>query len=145
MENAEFKSIYEGEYMISELIKGDNGCYTHFNYDSVYSGDANTSLQLVTYNPVHKTHFLLHQLDGVSELDALQKMYDHIYNIKELLQKKDNVRYASYTVQWWEVDKTGVNHSHFYGQSIEEVMKKFYYNKRRESYTILSVRLNAES
>jgi hypothetical protein len=37
----------------------------------------------------------------------------------------------------------GTNHSHFYGASVEEIMKKFYYGKRKESYTILSVRLNA--
>jgi len=145
MEGTKFKNIYEGEYMISELIKGDGGCYTNFDYDSVYQGGTNTCLKVITYNPIHKTHFLLHQIDGNDALDTLHKMYDHIYNIKELLQQKSNTKYASYTVEWWHVDKQGINHSYFYGQNIEEVMKKFYYRKRRDDYTILSVRLNPET
>jgi hypothetical protein len=127
MEGTKFKNIYEGEYMISELIKGDGGCYTNFDYDSVYQGGTNTNLKVITYNPIHKTHFLLHQIDGIDALDTLHKMYDHIYNIKELLQQKGNTN------------------SYFYGQNIEEVMKKFYYRKRRDDYTILSVRLNPET
>lgn len=145
MEGTKFKNIYEGEYMISELIKGDNGCYTNFNYDSVYQGGTNTALKVITYNPAHKTHFLLHQIEGIDALDTLHKMYDHIYNIKELLQQKSNTTYKSYTVEWWHKDKTGVNHSFFYGENMEVVMKKFYYHKRREDYTILSVRLNPET
>jgi len=127
MEGTKFKNIYEGEYMISELIKGDSGCYTNFDYDSVYQGGTNTNLKVITYNPIHKTHFLLHQIDGIDALDTL------------------HTKYASYTVEWWHVDKQGINRSYFYGQNIEEVMKKFYYCKRREDYTILSVRLNPET
>jgi len=145
MDNTPFANIYEGEYMISELIKGESGCYTNFDYEPVYQGGTNTTLKVITYNPIHKTHFLLHQIDGVDNIDALKKMYDHIYNIKELLQQKSNTKYASYTVEWWHVDKTGINHSFFYGENVEAVMKKFYYRKRREDYTILSVRLNPET
>jgi len=125
MEGTKFKNIYEGEYMISELIKGDSGCYTNFDYDSVYQGGTNTNLKVITYNPIHKTHFLLHQIDGIDALDTLHKMYDHLYNIKELLQQKSNTKYASYTVEWWHVDKQGINRSYFYG--------------------LLSVRLNPET
>ena len=53
MEETKFKNIYEGEYMISELIKGDGGCYAHFDYDSVYQGGTNTKLKVITYNPIH--------------------------------------------------------------------------------------------
>ena len=90
MDVAKFANVYEGEYMISELIKGDSGCYTHFDYESVYQGGTNISLKVITYNPTHKTHFLLHQVDGIDSIDALKKMYDHIFNIKELLQQKTN-------------------------------------------------------
>ena len=145
MEGTKFKNIYQGEYMISELIKRNGGCYSNFDYDSLYQGGTNISLKVITYNPIHKTHFLLHQIDGINALDTLHKMYDHLYNIKELLQQKTNTKYASYTVEWWYVDKPGINHSYFYGQNIEEVMKKFYYRKRREDYNILSVRLNPET
>jgi len=88
MEGTKFKNIYEGEYMISELIKRNGGCYSNFDYDSLYQGGTNISLRVITYNPIHKTHFLLHRIDGINALDALHKMYAHIYNIKELLQQK---------------------------------------------------------
>jgi len=145
MDVAKFANVYEGEYMISELIKGDSGCYTHFDYESVYQGGTNISLKVITYNPTHKTHFLLHQVDGIDSIDALKKMYDHIYNIKELLQQKTNTKYNSYTVEWWHKDKAGINHSFFYGENVEAIMKKFYYHKHRKDYTILSVRLNPET
>jgi len=138
----EFKNIYEGEYMISELIKRNGGCYTNFDYESLYQGGTNISLKVITYNPIHKTHFLLHQIDGINALDALYKMYAHIYNIKELLQQK--TKYTSYKIDWCD-GKQSINQSYFYGQNKEEVMKKFYYRKRRSNYTILSVRLNPET
>ena len=137
MEGTKFKNIYEGEYMISELIKRNSGCYANFNYNSLYQGGTNISLKVITYNPIHKTHFLLHRIDGINALDALHKMYAHIYNIKELLQQ--NTEYTSYKIEWRCVGKQSINHSYFYGQNKEEVMKKFYYRKRRADYTILYV------
>ena len=145
MEDIAFKNIYEGEYMISKLITKDNGCYSHFHYESLYPGGTNLRLQLITYNPIHETHFLLHQTHGVNGEDALKKMYDHIYNIKELLTARKDVRFNSYTIEWMKAGVAGTNHSHFYGASVEEIMRKFYYGKNKESYTILSVRLNPKT
>jgi len=139
MEGTKFKNIYEGEYMISELIKCDNGCYTNFDYDSVYQGGTNTSLKVITYNPSHKTHFLLHQINGIDALDTLHKMFDHLYNIK------DNANYVSYVVEWLYKDIMNINRSLFYGENMDEIMKKFYYRKRKDDYTMLSIRLNPET
>jgi len=139
MEGTKFKNIYEGEYMISELIKCDNGCYTNFDYDSVYQGGTNTSLKVITYNPSHKTHFLLHQINGIDALDTLHKMYEHLYNIK------DNANYVSYVVEWLYKDIMNINRSLFYGENMDEIMKKFYYRKRKDDYTMLSIRLNPET
>lgn len=142
MEGTKFKNIYEGEYTISELIKKNGGCYSNFDYDSLYQGGTNISLKVITYNPIHKTHFLLHRIDGINALDALHKMYAHIYNIKELLQQ--NTEYTSYKIEWRCVGKQSINHSYFYGQNKEEVMEKFYYRKHRADYTIISMCLNLE-
>ena len=139
MEGSKFGNIYEGEYMISELIKCDNGCYTNFDYDSVYQGGTNTSLKVITYNPSHKTHFLLHQINGIDALDTLHKMYEHLYNIK------DNANYVSYVVEWLYKDIMNINRSLFYGENMDEIMKKFYYRKRKDDYTMLSIRLNPET
>jgi|TARA_R110002074_G_scaffold60607_1_gene146877 hypothetical protein len=81
MEETKFKNIYEGEYMISELIKGDDGCYAHFDYDSVYQGGTNIILRIITYNPKNKTHFLLHKIEGNNTINALHKMYKQLYGM----------------------------------------------------------------
>jgi len=151
MEEISFESIYEGEYMISELIKGNGGCYTHFNYevDSYQQftvGDI--KLSLVTYNPIHKTHFLLHELVAEDKINCLQDMYDHIYGIKNLIENKEGKSYAGeicYTIMWMEDGKMGTNTSFFYGKNLEDIIKKFYYGKSLNSYSIINLHLNAES
>ena len=65
------------------------------HYDSVYQGGTNISLKVITYNPAFiKLIFYCIQLNGIDALDTLHKMYDHIYNIKELLQQKSNTKYS---------------------------------------------------
>ena len=73
-----FKTIYEGEYTIAELIKGDNGCYAHFDYIPLYDGGTNITLKIITYNPVSKTHSFMLEYPGFNQLDSLQKMYKHL-------------------------------------------------------------------
>lgn len=75
-----FSNRYEGEYMISELLRKE-GRYAHFEYDSLYNGGTNIVLQVISYNPVDKSHCLLHQMDGADCMDVLQKMYDFIYKL----------------------------------------------------------------
>lgn len=62
--------------MISELLRKDG--YAHFKYKSMYSGGTNVVLQIILYKPITKSHDLLHQLNGINCIDALQKMYDFI-------------------------------------------------------------------
>ena len=58
-----------------KLIEKDNNCSAHFNY----SYQPNTCvLDVVTYNPTHKNHFLLHSLEGTNRIDALNNMYEYI-------------------------------------------------------------------
>jgi len=69
----------------------------------------------------------------------LHKMYEHLYNIK------DNANYVSYVVEWLYKDIMNINRSLFYGENMDEIMKKFYYRKRKDDYTMLSIRLNPET
>jgi hypothetical protein len=77
MEDIKFANIYEGEYMISELIKS-YGYYSHFDYRHVYNGGTNMILKIINYNPKNKTHFLLRQVRGYNKMNALHKMYNQL-------------------------------------------------------------------
>jgi len=75
-----FANKYEGEYMISELIR-KKGCYAHFEYNYLYAGGTNIVLQVISYNPVDKSYRLFHQMNGADCMDVLQKMYDFTYKL----------------------------------------------------------------
>ena len=133
-----FYSIYEGEYAIQDLIKNDNNCSAHFSYS--HHPPKGYELVVVTYNPKHKTSFFLHSLYGESKLKALELMYNHIYNLKNTLNKKES-NYSNYTIEWYsEILKKRVS-STFYGRNIQEVISKFFYGKhgKDSEITIYSI------
>lgn len=133
-----FTNEYEAESAIQNLIVKDNKCSTHFNY----SGDKNQcTLNLITYNPSHKTHFLLHSLTDINKLTAVNKMYDYVYKLKEALAPKDE-SYCSYSVEWYSRPQEKQFVSSFYGKDMGEVLHKFYYGKIKESLIIYSIKLN---
>ena len=78
MEETKFETIYEGEYIISELIKRNSGCHAHFDYIPLYDGGTNITLKIITYNPVGKTHSFMLEYPGFNQLDSLQNMYKHL-------------------------------------------------------------------
>jgi|SaaInlV_100m_DNA_4_1039707.scaffolds.fasta_scaffold77964_2 hypothetical protein len=130
-----FKNIYEAERAITLLINKDNSCSAHFKY--IYSPNT-CKLDLVTYNPLHQTHFLLHSLDSITQIDALCKMYEYIMHMKDSQSKL-----SSYTIEWYSTNgKGGSFVSSFYGAGIEDVVKKFLYGKSPNSITIFSIKLN---
>ena len=57
-----FDNVYVAELAIRKLIQNDNNCSAHFEYE--YDGHARGELfyrlDLITLNPNHNTHFLLH-------------------------------------------------------------------------------------
>ena len=136
-----FQSVYEGEYGIQNLIKSDNNCSAHFTY-SRHPGRG-FELVIVTYNPNHKTSFFLHSLYGDTKIDALQKMYEHIFNLKNTLKDKDS-NYLNYIVEWYNPKQKRKETSSFYGISIQDVIHKFYYDKHTKTdILIYSIKLNS--
>jgi hypothetical protein len=149
-----FENIYEGEYMISELVKSSSKCSVHFEYATWLPNHQWAKLNLITYNLVHKAYFLLHNISSDSEesleknkIACLEKMYDHIYGIKELLSKNVNNTLDNekcYTIKWSDTEKQGLQTSFFYGKTIDDVIKKFYYGKSTTRYTIFFMSLNSD-
>ena len=72
----EFQNMYEAEYMISKLVEKHHGCYSHFDYELLYPGGTNTTLRLIGYNPVNKTHKVLYIINGANMEEALKRQYD---------------------------------------------------------------------
>jgi len=136
-----FNSIYAGEYAIQDMIKNDNNCSAHFEYSHLPG--KGFELVVVTYNPKHETSFFLHSVDGKSKIDALQKMYEHIYNLKVTL-KEANSGYVNYTIEWYNNSTSKRVKSSFYGKSLQEVIGKFFYGKhgKNAEITIYSIVLN---
>ena len=136
-----FDNLYQGEYVIQNLIKTDNNCSAHFEY----SRHPGRGIELVvnTYNPKHKTSFFLHSLYGESKVDALEKMYEYIFYLKESLKKEDS-QYFNYTVEWYNPKLNRKEKSTFCGKNIQEIVNKFFYGKHRkeDKITIYSIILN---
>jgi len=132
-----FKNRYETEAAIQKLIEKDNNCSAHFNYES----ELECKIDLITYNPVNKTHFLLHSLIRKDKLTALNALYQHIFELKKSLSEK-NVSHHSYTVDWYSHPQNKRFISYFYGKDMDEILEKFYYNKLSDSFIIYSIKLN---
>jgi len=78
MEKISFDNIYEGEYMISQLVQKHTKCFASFNYNLLYPGGTNTTLQLISYDPSNKKYKILYKTHGVNMEDSLKKMYIYL-------------------------------------------------------------------
>jgi len=136
-----FENVYEAERALQEMIDSDNNCSTHFRYSGDYI--IHTKLDLITYNPIHKTHFLLHSLNAKTPLEALNAMCQHLLQLKKILKHKDkDSPLLNYTVRWYSYSERKTFHSSFYGKNIEEVIAKFYYGKLKSTLAIHNIKLN---
>ncbi len=135
METTENKlSIEKLENIVINHINKNNS--NKCTVDFVYSPSEHQGMDLyvITHNPVHKNNFLFSKTWGVSEFDALQKCVDK-------LDKPDKPSENNYTVTWEKIGGTTQN-SYFTGIDIEEVLKKFYFQKVKEEYIIFNIKLN---
>lgn len=94
-------------------------------------------LDLVTINPRHNQSFLFHSTQGVSRLDAIEKMWDYVHNYKD--------RENSYTIQWKLHGERELQTSYFRAKNIYEALDKLNYGRDMNTLTVFSVRLNPTS
>lgn len=147
-----YTNIYEAEAAISKIIEKDNNCTAHFEYkEKVLNGITLNSglyptknfivLNLLTFNPIHKAAFLLHSLQAKDKLSCLNAMYKYLYELKNVLAKKDTPL-LNYTVSWFNKAQEKKIDSHFYGQNIQEVVHKFFFGKSNDNIIIYAIKLN---
>ncbi len=124
---------FELEGIISTLVFDRNRSTVHFDYHvDIDDVDNSVELDLYTRNARNGAIFLLHQTRGTSSISALEKMVEYL---RDHGAGGEN---NSYTVRW--VDKRepdGAEHvSYFYERSEQDVLRKFFYNRREQDYTV---------
>jgi len=136
-----FENIYIAELAIRKLIQNDNNSEAFLHSKKCGSLQESYILDLVTLNPVHNTHFLMHSLKGENLLTLYNNMYNYVYDLKNALKNKPS-NFLNYTVEWYNNNKREL--SYFSGRSIEEVVRKFNYGKLTTP-TIFSIKLSPKS
>ena len=132
---SEDEAILELEHQISELIRnGRSGCHASFRYSQQ---GPKIRTKLVTWNPKHRSTFLVHETEARSRIDALHEL---------LMYVKDKIRDQEkpFTVKWHlkNTNECKLVTSHFYAQDIYNLLDKFYYDKNRDDYEIIEIKLN---
>ena len=81
-----------------------------------------------------------------NKMILLKKKQIQKLNKGEILEDtfKKNNNGVNYTIQWYNCKKNKTETSHFYGNTLEEILNKFYFEKSRKT-TIFLVKLNPES
>ena len=132
-----FENVYEAEYAIQELIKNDYNCSAHFEYEKCHRFKR-LKLNLITYNPIHKTPFLLFSIlrTDQNKLEIITKMYEHVYTLKTTLSEKDS-QYISYTIEWYCYKTKERVKTSFHGENIEQVLLKFNHDKPKTIYSMV--------
>ena len=128
--NGIFDNVFEAEYAIQQIILKDNNCSAHFEY--TVENYTTIRLNLVTYNPIHKTFFLLLSISSKSnkKINIITKMYEHISILKSTLSN-NNSQYVKYNIEWYcEKIKTKIV-SVFYGRNLEQILMKFNYGREK--------------
>tara|TARA_B000000437_G_C11501807_1_gene247361 strand:- start:64 stop:480 length:417 start_codon:yes stop_codon:yes gene_type:complete len=130
------------ENEISDLIKKDNDCSSHFQWTQTYK---NLTLDLVTFNPKHNNYFLLHSITK-QNLNNNSNVYILILDemIKYIKEYKNLT--LNYTIIWnYKQTNEPSKTSYFSGKNIKEVMQKFYYQKEDNSIIVYNINIISES
>jgi len=116
---------FEIESKIIKHIYEDNQNTVHFDYH-VNIDDGSITLDLFTFNKRNNSVFLLNQTDGRNSVEALDKMYFYLRDLK-----RDK---APYTVTWKKIGDGGEHKSYFWEKCKGDVHDKFFYNKFEDDY-----------
>ncbi len=124
------KTLYEYENMIRKLVKEDNKNSVHFSWDRT---EQVWLFNLATWNPKHKSAFLLHTVPSETfrNIIAYKEMYEYVLNLKEIAGRKDTKGYPEdqYEVTWFDNNKNKHIISFFWGRNLGEILRKFYFDK----------------
>ena len=152
-------SKYQLERKISDLIYKDNKCTAHFiweykpkgNYGDVVNIIGTLELKVVTLNPAHETHFLLHHIsknlyDNVNIEDLYCKILEEVINI---LETKNDSTIFHYAIGWRDTSNDALKFntitSYFSGKNFKDIMEKFFFEKCEDNIIIDGITLLPDS
>lgn len=124
---------FELEGIISTIVFDRNRSTVHFDYHvDIDDVENSVALDLYTRNARNGAIFLLHQTHATSSISALEKMVEFLHD------HHSGGENNSYTVHWRDKrEKDGAEHvSYFYEKSERDVLRKFFYNRREQDYTV---------
>ena len=147
---------YQLERKISETIHKDNGCTAHFIWEYKPNKVVSTvigflELKVVTLNPSHSTHFLLHQVEkNLYNNVNIEVLYCQILQeIINILETKEDSTVIHYAIGWRDRTKEAIKFttvtSYFSGNSFSEIIKKFFFEKNENDIIIDSITLLPDS
>lgn len=129
------KTLYEYENMIRKLVKEDNKSSVHFSWDRM---EDYWMFNLATWNPKHKSAFLLHTVtcEMFRDINAWKDMYEYVVNLKNVMSSKvpqSEYPEQHYHVTWHDTEKGKNISSFFWGRNLGEILRKFYFDKGEET------------
>ena len=150
--NTESLTKYQLERKIAEIIHKDNGCTAHFIWEYKPNKVVSTvigflELKVVTLNPSHATHFLLHKVkknlyENVNVEDLCCVILQEVIKI---LQTKEDSTIIHYAIGWRDRTKEAIKFttitSYFSGNSFKEIIDKFFFEKNENDIIIDSITL----
>ena len=155
MNNSNNINKYLLEKQISDIINKDNGCTAHFIWDlkPCFRNNPEGSLELkvVTLNPVHSTHFLLHKVVKTVYPDTNidKTTCDLLNDVIKVLLEKNKDQLLHYAVGWRDTSHTSTRFktitSYFSGNSFKEIIEKFFFEKDERNIIIDSIQLLPDS
>ncbi len=128
--------ILESE--ISDFIKRDNGCITHFDYNRSNENSLK-SIRVTTYNPKKQETFLLIEIPCKDE-DMIIESLKQISSWVKTHSISDQE--FSHTILWGKRGEPQTYKSYFYSTNARKALDKFFYDKSELEYIIYQVKLN---
>ena len=153
MNQRDFENLLaKKQHEISEIIRNDNKCTTYFTWDNeiiMYSQYCYIKLNVHTYNPKHKSKFLLmrDKIECLDDDNIIQsKKLEMLEKVKEYILENRKTEY-NYSVEWNFKRKFDENTkiSYFSGSSINEVVQKLYDTNETENLVVYKIVMIAES
>jgi predicted restriction endonuclease len=121
------------ESEISKLIKFDNGCHTHFEYNK-NEDETLKSISVITYNPMKKEEFLLVDITCSDVLDGLTEALNWV--------RYHTQTETSYTINWSKIGEGKTYKSYFHAKNMKVALEKFYHGKKEHEYSIFEIKQN---
>jgi hypothetical protein len=134
--DAQKQIILESE--ISDFIKRDNGCNTHFDYNRSNIDNTLKSIRVTTYNPKKQETFLLIEIPCQDEglIEGLKQISSWVRTHSISDQE------FSHTVLWAKKGDAHPYKSYFYATNARKALDKFFYDKSEAEYIIYEVKIN---